>query len=381
MIASQKIGKSFVGALNYNLKKLNHPDKNRRAELLETNFSSLNLQQVKQEVDWIRELRPNLNRYVYHTSLNFSKEEQVELSNEKLLDIAKDYLAANGFTDNQYFIFRHYDADHPHLHLLVNRIKFDGSVVSDSNNYKKSEEILRSIELQYNLVQVSRSKDSGIRAPTKNELEKSLRTGNPSDKMVLQELMNGLLQQRNLSVPDFIIKAQKQSIHLFFNLASTGRISGITYFYKDFKIKGQALGNKYKWAELIKTFNYEQIRDSKTISEANSRTRAIYRDSIQFAAQQQPGNHQRDRNGIPEYVLGSAKDTGDIRRQQANAGEPGAEDRQSRERSLAADQDARLYDVDTADFSDDRFDDIAIEITDDEDDAKRYRRRNREMGR
>jgi len=131
MIASQKIGKSFMGALGYNLKKMEHSNPRRRAELLETNFNSLSKPEIRSEVELVRQLRPGLNRYVYHTSLNFSAEESHYLNNEKLLAIATDYLNAMGFDDNQYFIFRHYDADHPHLHLLVNRIKFDGSVVSD----------------------------------------------------------------------------------------------------------------------------------------------------------------------------------------------------------------------------------------------------------
>src|ERR1700742_737648 len=106
MIASQKIGKSFMGALGYNLGKLNHPDRSQRAVLLDTNFSSLDKAQIKREVDMIRELRPNLNRYVYHTSLNFSKEEN--LPDVLLVSIAQDYLEALGFDNNQYFIFRHY---------------------------------------------------------------------------------------------------------------------------------------------------------------------------------------------------------------------------------------------------------------------------------
>jgi hypothetical protein len=137
MIAIQKIDKSFSGALKYNLKKLNYPDLSKRAELLGTNFASTDVAFINKEVELVKSLRPNLNRYVYHTSLNFPKEEQAQLSNEKLLRTALDYLEANGFSNNQYIIFRHHDTDHPHIHLLANRICFDGNVVSDSNNYKR----------------------------------------------------------------------------------------------------------------------------------------------------------------------------------------------------------------------------------------------------
>lgn len=157
MIASQKIGKSFMGALGYNLKKLYHPDINQRAELLYTNFTSLDKNQIKNEVDLLRSLKPELNRYVYHTSLNFSKKEADQLDNEKLLAIAHDYLRGMGFTGNQFLIFRHYDAEHPHVHVLANRICFDGSVVTDSNNYKRSEALVRKLEKQYNLLSVEQS--------------------------------------------------------------------------------------------------------------------------------------------------------------------------------------------------------------------------------
>jgi hypothetical protein len=46
--------------------------------------------------------------------------------------------------------------------------------------------------------------------------------------------------------------------------------------YNDFKIKGQALGNRFKWAELIKYIDYEQDRDSKAIGLANHSTKAKY---------------------------------------------------------------------------------------------------------
>eukprot|EP01037_Dinobryon_pediforme_P007471 gene7471-7535_t len=101
--ASQKIGKSFLGALNYNIKKLYHPDQKKRAEL---------------------SLKPNLNRYVYHTSLNFSIDDQ--LDNNKLVSIAHDYLKESGYTNNQFMIFRHHDAPHPHIHLLATTGKISG---------------------------------------------------------------------------------------------------------------------------------------------------------------------------------------------------------------------------------------------------------------
>lgn len=308
MIAIQKIGKSFMGALQYNLKKMNLPDRRQRAEILASNFTNMNIGQIKREIDMVRSLRPNLNRYAYHTSLNFPGEELTGLSNEKMLAIAHDYLKALGFVNNQYFIFRHHDANHPHIHLLANRICFDGSVVSDSNNFKKSEAILRLLEYHYNLraveqsnfvvfkqkngvtselkntvttkqgISISRKQYNNVsfKAITKNEVAMFARTGKVSNKLLLQEITKDIIALKAKSMSEFIAMSEKASIHLLFNQASTGRVSGVTYFFKDFKAKGQALGNQFKWAELIKKIDYNEVRDNPAIRAANSRTLSIY---------------------------------------------------------------------------------------------------------
>ena len=297
-----------MGALQYNLKKMNLPDRRQRAEILASNFTNLHIGQIKREIDMVRSLRPNLNRYAYHTSLNFPGEELAGLSNEKMLAIAEDYLKALGFVNNQYFIFRHHDASHPHVHLLANRICFDGSVVSDSNNFKKSEAILRLLEYRYNLraveqsnfvafkqkssvtselkntvttkqgISISRKQYNNVssKAITKNEVAMFARTGKVSNKLLLQEITKDIIALKPKSISEFIAMCEKASIHLLFNQASTGRVSGITYFFKDFKAKGQALGNQFKWAELIKKIDFNEQRDNPAINAANSRTLSIY---------------------------------------------------------------------------------------------------------
>src|SRR5690606_38201384 len=169
----------------------------------------------------------------------------------------------------------HHDTSHPHCHILALRTRFDGTTVSDSNNYKRSEKIIRELEKQYGLERVADSGQSAFRAPDRDELEMVERTGRASRKMVLQEKVSSALSNSK-SVKEFIIHLEKAGVQVLFNQASTGRVSGISYFLGDFKAKGQALGNQFKWANIIKTLDYDQTRDSQEISAANRRTRAKY---------------------------------------------------------------------------------------------------------
>lgn len=205
------------------------------------------------------------------------------------------------------------------------------------------------------------------RAAKKDELEMVLRTRKPSDKMVLQELMKRLSVTKCLSLTELIRSAEAKGIHFLFNQASTGKISGITYFYKDFKIKGQALGNRFKWAELIKTIDYEQIRDSKAVSEANSRTRAIFGE-LQFT-----GDERRNRTD-QLYSGGTGGVTPGSGKQAIDTGikETASPDRV---KSMETGQDAGLLLPDSADPLHHYHSTFTIEISDDENDEKRRRRR------
>ncbi|WP_339879732.1 relaxase/mobilization nuclease domain-containing protein [uncultured Algoriphagus sp.] len=273
MITKVSIGTSFMGALNYNLKKLYSKDESQKAELLVTNFASLKQQAIKNELRLIQSINPRLKRNTFHTSLNFGKDESI--SNEKMLTIAEDYMKKMGFDNNAYFIFRHHDTDHPHCHILALRNRFDGSVVSDSNNYQRSDKVARELEIKHGLEQVKSSLESQVKAPNKDEIEMSLRTGKASKRMMLQELVGNALKETN-SVSSFIKNLENNGVNLLFNQASTGRVSGISYCYGGFIAKGQALGNQFKWGQISKSLHYEQTKDFQSIDEANNRTRAAY---------------------------------------------------------------------------------------------------------
>jgi hypothetical protein len=272
MIAKQSFGKSFMGALDYNLKKMENPDPGQAATLLESNSQSMDRNQILAELAIMKQMNPRLQRNTWHTSLNFPKGDQ--LSDKKMLGIAKEYMTKMGFDNNLYFIFRHHDAGHTHAHVLALRNRFDGSVVSDSNNFRKSERIIRELEKKYHLQETASSKKALSRAPTKNEIEMAIRTGRSSTKMGLQDKV-ALAIQHSRSVSEFIQNLERQKIHPQFNQASTGQVSGISFSYRDFLIKGQKLGRQFTWGNIIKQMDYEKTRDRQEISQANDRTRGI----------------------------------------------------------------------------------------------------------
>ncbi|QXV66310.1 relaxase/mobilization nuclease domain-containing protein [Mucilaginibacter sp. 21P] len=266
MTADQVKGKGFRGALRYNLQKVEHG----AAKVLDMTFTSGKEDSIMREVALVRMLRPNLQKYFYHTSLNFPPNEN--LGDEQMNIIANEYLNNMGFDQHQHAIFRHYDADHPHIHILVNRIGYDGTVISDSKDYQRSEKVLRELEKQHGLTEVISSRQAQERAMTKNELEMMKRMNVPSSKMQLQEIIKDVLSKKP-DAAQFINALEAKGINVLFNQASTGFISGISYGYEGMQFKGAHLGNAYKWQAIKNAISYEQETDRTTIHQANVRTR------------------------------------------------------------------------------------------------------------
>jgi hypothetical protein len=158
MIGKIIIGKSFRGCINYCLHdKIADKQKQEQvvknmAEIILYNQCFGNDRELIQQFNEVRQLNTKLAKPVLHITLSLSKGEN--LPNYKLAEMAQECARDLGFADNQYIAVLHKDTLHPHIHIVANRIGFDGRTVSDSNNYQKIAKICRKLEIKHELKQV-----------------------------------------------------------------------------------------------------------------------------------------------------------------------------------------------------------------------------------
>jgi hypothetical protein len=158
MIGKIIIGKSFRGCLNYCLhdKPIKGQDQEAllkdRAEVLCYNQCYGNNKELKQQFNEVRQLNPKLSKPVLHITLSLASGEKLPANT--LAEIAQDCAKDLGFSNNQFIAVLHKDTTHQHLHIVANRIGFDGKTLSDSNNYKNIADFCRKMELKNELQQV-----------------------------------------------------------------------------------------------------------------------------------------------------------------------------------------------------------------------------------
>ena len=75
-----------------------------------------------------------LKNPVYHISLDFAHEDTPKLTDDLMAEIAREYMKRMGIVNTQYIICRHTDKEHPHLHIVANRVANAGNTISARND-------------------------------------------------------------------------------------------------------------------------------------------------------------------------------------------------------------------------------------------------------
>ena len=65
--------------------------------------------------------------------------------------IALEYMQMMGITDTQFIIVRHHNTDNPHCHIVYNRINNEGKLISDRNDYRRNEQVTKTLKSKYGL--------------------------------------------------------------------------------------------------------------------------------------------------------------------------------------------------------------------------------------
>ena len=92
-----------------------------------------------------------VEKWVGHISLSYSPEDSARLSDEAMVKLAHEYMAKMGIRNTQYIITRHLDKEHPHCHIVYNRVDNDGKCISDSNERLRNKEVCKELKRKYGL--------------------------------------------------------------------------------------------------------------------------------------------------------------------------------------------------------------------------------------
>lgn len=144
-------GASFKSAVEYNIRARDTQERKDNSEVLCSNMGTLNPKELIEDFQEQIRLNNKVKKPVFHTFLSFHKDDTERLNKDILIKIVLDYVNEMRLTNTQFVAFLHTDTQHPHIHLVANRIIKNGTRFNDSMEGYRSKQACQRITAKYQL--------------------------------------------------------------------------------------------------------------------------------------------------------------------------------------------------------------------------------------
>ena len=238
MIGKIKKGSGFKGCVNYVLGKEQATLLHAEGVLAESNrdiIRSFILQAG---------MNPDLKKPVGHIALSYSPVDAPKLTDGKMVQLAQEYMREMKITDTQYIIVRHQDREHPHVHIVFNRIDNNGKTISDSNDMYRNEQVCKKLKEKHGLYFAKgkeQVKQHRLKEPDKTKYEIYTAVKNEIGKLRNWQQLKEQLTEKGIGI-QFKYKGQ------------TDEIQGVSFSKGEYTFKGSEIDRSFSYSKLDKYF-------------------------------------------------------------------------------------------------------------------------------
>ena len=149
MIGGITKGSDFAGCVRYALAL---DEAGKEARLLHSEGVLTNTpQDIIDGFECQRHLNSRIRHWCGHISLSYSPKDKERMTDEFMVKLAMEYMEKMGIKNTQFIIARHLDKEHPHCHIVYNRVDNNGKCVSDSFEYLRNNTICDEMKKKYGL--------------------------------------------------------------------------------------------------------------------------------------------------------------------------------------------------------------------------------------
>ena len=238
MIGKIKKGSGFKGCVNYVLGKEQAALLHAEGVLAESNrdiIRSFILQAG---------MNPDLKKPVGHIALSYSPVDAPKLTDGKMIQLAQEYMREMKITDTQYIIVRHQDREHPHVHIVFNRIDNNGKTISDRNDMYRNEQVCKKLKTKHGLYFAKGKehvKQHRLREPDKSKYEIYNAVKDEIGKSKNWQQLQERLAEKGIAMR-FKYKGQ------------TNEVQGISFSKGEYTLKGSEIDRSFSFSKLDKCF-------------------------------------------------------------------------------------------------------------------------------
>ena len=162
MIAKISATENLGGALGYNFKKVEKEEASilLAQGLYQNKEGTYTMAEVFADMQAVIPEKCRTKKMVFNCSLNPHPDEK--LSDETLMQIAKEYMEALGYGKQPYIVFKHNDIAREHIHIISLRVDSRGRKINDKFEKRRSKQITDALEKRFGLIPSSKVPDKAV---------------------------------------------------------------------------------------------------------------------------------------------------------------------------------------------------------------------------
>lgn len=181
-------------------------------------------------------LNKRISKPIGHISVSFDKADLPRLTDDFMVQLAKEYMERMGIRDTQYIIVRHLETSSPHFHIVYNRVNLHGKAIYESNNFDKSRDVTKAIKLKYGLTF----------SPKKKLYEDAIAEMKPKIQAAMYRCKSWNEFRHRLAPAGITVE--------FYNDCDTGKPQGIRFSDGEFTFNGSKIDRAFSYKRLDKFF-------------------------------------------------------------------------------------------------------------------------------
>lgn len=255
MIGKPITGKSFGGCVRYVVDK-------KDAVILDANGVRMqSAYLITQDFNQQRKDRPGLGKAVGHLVLSWSNEDLPKLSDQIMIERAKEYMEKMNIRNTQYVIVRHHDVNNPHMHIIYNRVDNKGETIPDNNSYGRNIKACKEITLKhgYHL------------GKGKEQVNRQALNGKEKSRYEMYDVIKAAVKQ-SVSWKGLENNLQAKGIQIEYKMGSgTNEVQGISFEKDGFKMKGSAIDRSFSYGNINSQLHFNQQRELQQTALPESR--------------------------------------------------------------------------------------------------------------
>lgn len=252
MIGKVITGRGFGGCIRYVVQKHD-------AVILDA--AGVRMQQVNHIINDFnlqRKYNPNLGKAVGHIALSWSVNDSNKLNDEVMVNLAKEYLQKMKIQNTQYLIVKHRDKDHPHIHIVYNRVSNNGKTISDNFQKQRNVTVAKDMTLKHGF----------YLSPGKEQVNRQQLKGQDKVKYELFDTVKSASKKvKNINELKQLLAKQGIVTHLKYKSDSSTEVQGISFSKGEYKFKGSEIDRSLSYAKLSQAIEQQQVKPEKSLAD------------------------------------------------------------------------------------------------------------------